>query len=167
MQALKWGPNAWDFLHTITFNYPQDPTEDNKQQYKQLFENLQYTLPCSHCRTSYSLILKYLNIDQYLDSREGLTFWLFIVHNLVNRKLKHELITFNNVVIKYENLRARCGNMNDAEQYNKCIKELVPITSSCIEQNLSLTYTKYKDIAKEQLKNFYESSNIIDPEFIK
>ena len=25
-----WGPDAWLFLHTITFNYPENPSEQDK-----------------------------------------------------------------------------------------------------------------------------------------
>ena len=28
-----WGPAAWTFLHTITFNYPDNPTNQDKQYY--------------------------------------------------------------------------------------------------------------------------------------
>ena len=28
-----WGPPAWTFLHTITFNYPENPTNREKHNY--------------------------------------------------------------------------------------------------------------------------------------
>jgi len=167
MQTNEWGPSGWKFLHMITFNYPQDPDENTKINYKNLFENLQYTLPCNHCRISYTEIYKYISIDNYLDSRDGLTFWLFIVHNLVNRKLKKNLENFEDVYIKYENYRARCGNMNNIEQYNKCKSELKEITKTDINDNILIIYSKYKEIAKKQINNFYHSNDIIDPKFIK
>ena len=167
MQANIWGPSAWKFLHSITFSYPQDPDEDTKKHFKTLFETLQYTLPCSHCRKSYINIYKYICIDQYLDSREGLTFWLFIVHNLVNRKLGHDLENFENVVLQYENFRARCGDMNNIVKFNKCKSELKPLNIIDIQQNVLITYSKYKDISKLQIEEFYKSDNIIDPKFIK
>lgn len=163
MQANEWGPAGWKFLHMISFNYPNDPTESDKINYKNLYENLQYTLPCSLCRSSYSKIFKYICIDYYLDSKDGLTFWLFIVHNLVNLKLNKEMAFFEDIVIKYENFRARCGSMNNIEAYNNCTNELKPIKKSDVENNISLTYTKYKDISKKLIKEFYESIDIIDP----
>ena len=38
-----WGPGAWTFLHTITMHYPDNPNIDQKNNHKQLFENLIYT----------------------------------------------------------------------------------------------------------------------------
>ena len=31
-----WGPSAWIFLHTITFNYPINPTENDKYIYNKV-----------------------------------------------------------------------------------------------------------------------------------
>jgi hypothetical protein len=167
MQANEWGPAAWKFLHTVTFDYPQDPDNNTKDNYKQLFSNLCYTLPCSHCRKSYTDLFKYICIDQYLDSREGLTFWLFIIHNLVNRKLERDLANFEDVVLKYENYRARCGSMNDIAKYTKCKANIKQLKSSDIQHNILVTYSKYKDISKKQIAEYYKSENIIDPKFIK
>ena len=163
MQANKWGPSGWTFLHMISFSYPQDPDESTRQHYKILFENLQYTLPCSHCRNSYSIIYKYIDINDYLDSREGLTYWLFLVHNLVNRKLEHNLEIFENVILKYENYRARCGSMNETEKYNKCKSQELKITLPDIQKNIMLTYSKYKEISKKHILDLYNSNLSIDP----
>jgi len=167
MQANEWGPSAWNFLHMVTFGYPQDPDNNTKDHYKQLFSNLRYTLPCSHCRKSYIELYKYINIDEYLDSREGLTFWLFIIHNLVNRKLKRDLVNFEDVVLQYENYRARCGDMNDVVKYSKCKSDIKEIKLDDIQSNVLITYSKYKEISKKQIEYFYKSENIIDPKFIK
>jgi hypothetical protein len=166
MQANEWGSHAWKFLHSITFSYPQDPDNETKNNFKELFSCLRYTLPCSHCRNSYSIFYKYICIDHYLDSREGLTFWLFIIHNLVNRKLKKDLANFEEIVLEYENYRARCGNMNDIAKFTKCKMEIKPLTISDIQNNVLITYSKYKEISKKQIQEFYNSENNIDPKII-
>ena len=33
MLTSVWGPGLWHFLHVISFNYPIEPNEDQKQQY--------------------------------------------------------------------------------------------------------------------------------------
>ena len=41
-------PEVWDPVvdfYTITMVHPNNPTEDQKFYYRQLFENLKYTLP--------------------------------------------------------------------------------------------------------------------------
>ena len=30
MNVSKWGPGGWVFLHSITFNYPLDPENEDK-----------------------------------------------------------------------------------------------------------------------------------------
>ena len=30
MEASIWGPKAWVFLHSITMNYPEKPTDEDK-----------------------------------------------------------------------------------------------------------------------------------------
>jgi hypothetical protein len=167
MQANEWGPSAWKFLHTVTFAYPQDPDEETKKHYKDLFSTLRYTLPCSFCRNYYTEMYKHIIIDPYLDSREGLTFWLFIIHNLVNRKLERSLANFEDIVLEYENNRARCGSMNNIEQYTKCKTALKPLEHKDFEKSINLTFSKYKKIAYDQIEKFYKTAEIIDPHFKK
>ena len=37
MEPNIWGPHAWLFLHTITLNFPDNPTKEEKEKYKQFF----------------------------------------------------------------------------------------------------------------------------------
>ena len=50
MQTSVWGPILWTFLHIMSFNYPVQPTEEDKIHYKGFVEHLQYILPCKKCR---------------------------------------------------------------------------------------------------------------------
>ena len=80
MRVNKWGNHGWEFLHTTTFNYPIIPTNDDKENYRNLFTSLNYTLPCIYCQKSmiiynetikkYSYItIKYLcNLHHSLDN---------------------------------------------------------------------------------------------------
>ena len=76
MNVNKWGPGGWDFLHSITFNYPLEPTENDKKIYSDFFKSIGNILPCKYCRDSFKIYYKYLPIDHFLDSREGITYWL-------------------------------------------------------------------------------------------
>ena len=33
-----WGPAAWHLLHTISFNYPVEPTSEQKKQYRDFID---------------------------------------------------------------------------------------------------------------------------------
>ncbi len=48
MLTSVWGPSLWHYLHTLSFNYPVNPTPENKSKYKEFILNLQYTLPCKY-----------------------------------------------------------------------------------------------------------------------
>ena len=50
MLTSVWGPGLWHYIHTMSFNYPVKPTADNKKYYMDFVKNMQYTLPCKHCR---------------------------------------------------------------------------------------------------------------------
>ena len=40
MEPNIWGPSAWIFLHTITLQYPEKPTDDDKKKYYVFFNSL-------------------------------------------------------------------------------------------------------------------------------
>ena len=46
MLTTVWGPPAWHFLHTISFNYPIHPTKKQKKEYRNFIFSLQNILPC-------------------------------------------------------------------------------------------------------------------------
>jgi hypothetical protein len=129
MQTSKWGPSAWDYLHTLTFNYPEKPTDDNKKYYYELFNNLKFTLPCKYCRESYSIFFKYININDYLDDRKGIIYWLYTIHNIVNYKLNKKKVNFIDVVSYYEKRRAnqtntKCKKLCICNEMICCCKKL-------------------------------------------
>ena len=37
MNPKIWGPGGWLFLHSITLNYPENPTENDKMYHKNFF----------------------------------------------------------------------------------------------------------------------------------
>ena len=66
MLTSVWGPSAWHYLHTMSFNYPVKPTQEHKQQYYAYFTSLQWTLPCKYCRENYTKNLEVLPLILYL-----------------------------------------------------------------------------------------------------
>jgi hypothetical protein len=96
MNVKYWGPAGWKYLHTVTFNYPEEIDEtdpdhvDLPRRMQDLFENLQFTLPCKYCRASFQQFFKELPIEPFLGGRKALTLWLYLMHNKVNRKLRRQ-----------------------------------------------------------------------------
>jgi hypothetical protein len=139
MQTSKWGPSAWEYLHTLTFNYPEKPTDDNKKYYYELFDNLKYTLPCKYCRESFSIFFKYININDYLNDRMGITYWLFTIHNIVNYKLNKKKVDFIDVVDFYEKRRA---NQTDKKCKKLCICNEIVCCCKKLQKKCNCTRNK-------------------------
>ena len=41
MLTAVWGPSMWHFLHTMSFNYPVQPSADDKKHYRDFMLSLQ------------------------------------------------------------------------------------------------------------------------------
>jgi hypothetical protein len=110
--TTTWGPSTWESLHCISFNYPLNPTSDDKKHYKSYFESLQFVLPCCLCRDHYSHFIKNEKTaltDAVMENRQTLTYWLYTLHNAVNDRLgmKYD-ITYDDLCNKYNGYIAHC-----------------------------------------------------------
>ena len=96
-----WGPSAWTFLHTITFNYPEDPTEDDKRNYYNFFMNLKDVLPCKKCQAHYKENIQKYDLNNSLDSRQDLVQWLIDIYDEVYNKYHdlHNTNMINRIII--------------------------------------------------------------------
>ena len=109
-QTLIWGPLQWTFLHIMSFNYPIDPTPEDKVHYRDYILSLQHVLPCKYCRINLKTNLKTfpLTMDQ-MKNRESFSRYVYELHELVNRMLKKKSnLTYCDVRERYEHFRARC-----------------------------------------------------------
>tara|TARA_A100001015_G_C14766003_1_gene623332 strand:+ start:340 stop:747 length:408 start_codon:yes stop_codon:yes gene_type:complete len=104
MNPEIWGPSGWIFLHTITFNYPINPTPEQKIKHKELFENLSYTLPCARCAQHYLNNLKKYSLDNALETRDKLINWLIDIHNEVNKKNGKRIYSYDEVKKIYSDM---------------------------------------------------------------
>ena len=160
MQVNKWGPSGWKFLHTVTFNYT--PTDENKIKYKLFFDNLGAVLPCPYCCSSFTTYAKALPIDEYLESREGLTYWLYCIHNLVNQKVCKDMPSFKEIIIEYEKIRAKCGKItaeNQVEIKTCQIKQSEVIDYKFIDKFIENTYQKYRENTKKFIIKLFDDGN--------
>ena len=85
MDPKGWGPSAWIFLHSITLNYPEYPSAEDKKNIHGFFSNLGNILPCNSCKWNYkSHLEKYPLNNSVLNSKQNLVKWLIDIHNSVN-----------------------------------------------------------------------------------
>lgn len=105
-----WGPVQWHMLHTISFNYPVNPTEEQKTQYRDYILSLQNILPCGACRKNLTTNLRHLPLTMdAMKSRDSFSRYIYQLHELVNKMLKKKSnLTYCDVRERYEHFRSRC-----------------------------------------------------------
>tara|TARA_Y100001973_G_scaffold88978_1_gene134840 strand:- start:169 stop:642 length:474 start_codon:yes stop_codon:yes gene_type:complete len=104
MDPKVWGPHGWQFLHSITLAYPDNPTLEDKNNHAQFFNGIQNILPCQRCRDHYSLSLQELPVEQHLENKESLFRWLVDIHNRVNVKNNKREYSYDEVTKLYEKM---------------------------------------------------------------
>jgi len=119
MKPDIWGPCAWIFLHFTTMNYPNNPTSEDRANYKRFFYALTKVLPCEKCQKHLEEHINHFPIDPYLDSPNKLAEWLVIVHNRVNKSLGKKEITIQ----EFEEIYSRfmSGDTNPIRLQQQCL----------------------------------------------
>ena len=106
-----WGPPAWTFLHTITFNYPDNPTNEDKQNYYTFFNSLKHVLPCDKCKKHYTENSR--DLKDNLNSKDDLVKWLIDIHNNVNIKNDKSIWSYADVYNKYQDMYNNSNTINN------------------------------------------------------
>ena len=146
MDPHIWGPGAWTLLHSVTFNYPEKPTQQDKNEFSDFFYALANVLPCSVCQDHLKKHLNNLPIKFYLESKETLTKWLFEIHNLVNQDTKKKTITYKQFKQIYKNIYSKSKeSITYYKQKNKKQKIIIYLLIISIIVML-LVYKKYHTI---------------------
>ena len=109
MDVRLWGNQAWDFLHAVTFNYPDSPTAEQMRDHREFFELVARVLPCETCRRHFREELHEKRpVVDWLASRDQLSRWLCDVHNDVNRRTNKPIIPYTAVKAKFDAMRGTC-----------------------------------------------------------
>jgi Erv1 / Alr family len=110
MLTTVWGPSMWHFMHTMSFNYPVTPTQEQKRHYMDFVLNLRNVLPCKYCRMNLTNNLATRPIRMCnMESRDTFSRFVYDLHETVNRLLgKKSGLTYCDVRERYEHFRSRC-----------------------------------------------------------
>jgi hypothetical protein len=152
MLTTVWGPSMWHFLHTMSFNYPVEPSCDQKQHYRDFVLSLRNVLPCGKCRKNLckNLAKLPLTLDR-MKSRATFSKYMYDLHELVNTMLhKTSGLTYAEVRDRYEHFRSRCTlspseMVKDPEEKkpedgcteplygekSKCVLHIMPLKEKC------------------------------------
>jgi len=146
MLTTVWGPSLWHFLHTMSFNYPNEPTVLQKKQYMNFIISLKNILPCKYCRINLIKNFKVLPLKmESMKNRETFSKYIYDLHEHINKMLgKKSNLTYEDVRERYEHFRARCSvkkvkvvkekgcteSLYKGEK-SKCIIKIVPQSKKC------------------------------------
>ena len=111
----------WHFLHSMSFNYPNNPTKSQKKEYKKFIYSLKHILPCGSCRKNFKKNLKDLPLkNKDLKNRYNFSLWMYNLHELINKMLKKKSnLTYEDVRERYEHFRARCTKTKKRKKKKK------------------------------------------------
>lgn len=134
MLTSVWGPPLWHVLHSMSFNYPVNPTNSDKKHYLNFVLNLRWTLPCGKCRQNLVNNFKQLPIHmKHMASRNTFSRYVYDLHEVVNTMLnKKSGLTYESIRERYEHFRSRCSKsvMDKDEQIQLFTKQM---DSGCTE----------------------------------
>ena len=144
MMTSVWGPPMWHMLHTISFNYPISPTEEQKKHYYSFYISLQNILPCRYCRENLAnnMVKLPLTMDVF-KSRDTLSRYVYALHETINTMLgKTSGLSYEDVRERYEYFRSRClENPKKIKEDKKggkgklekgCTEPLYGVKSKCV-----------------------------------
>tara|TARA_B110000967_G_scaffold63879_1_gene65790 strand:+ start:11800 stop:12426 length:627 start_codon:yes stop_codon:yes gene_type:complete len=110
MVTSVWGPALWHSIHTISFNYPVNPSIEDKRKYRQFMLNLVNVLPCKYCRDNLKKNYKAFPLSmKCMKNRDSFSRYVYKLHETVNKLLgKKSGLSYCEVRERYEHFRARC-----------------------------------------------------------
>jgi hypothetical protein len=134
MLTAVWGPGIWHYLHTMSFNYPVNPTTADKHHYRDFVLNLKYVLPCGKCRKNLEKNFKRLPLNMSaMKSRETFSKYIYELHELINKMLdKKSGLSYDDVRERYEHFRARCAKPIKLPTICKRTRKIRKIENGCV-----------------------------------
>ena len=105
MKPSILGPHFWYILHTISFYYPENPSEYHKRAYHDFFHTLKDVIPCEECQKHFAQHIQQYPITPHLDTRSALVRWVIQIHNFVNKSTGKPEYTPEEVLYIYSQLK--------------------------------------------------------------
>ena len=135
MLTTVWGPSLWHFLHTMRFNYPVQPTAEQKKQYKEFMQSLVHILPCKYCRLNLVKNFKTLPLKHSdMENRDTFSRYVYKLHELINTMLgKKSNLSYCDVRERYEHFRAGCNQQKKVVEKG-CTEPIVGKKSKTVIQ---------------------------------
>lgn len=107
MNPQVWGPSFWFVMHTVSLNYPDDPSYTDRRTHYDFYHIIRDVLPCVMCRQHYTELLEQFPVQPFLDSKTSLVSWVVMIHNQVNKRLDKPMIDREEMLANYQQVYAR------------------------------------------------------------
>ena len=147
MTAL-WGPLGWMTLHSVSINYPDSPSQIEKQICTRFLEMFSETITCHNCKSHFVRMLQTYKVvhPEYLNSKQD--FFLFTVraHNTVNKRLDKP--TVKSVAEALKTLQQATSQTSPAEYRQKYFEYLKRIWGTDIGSNGLFMRQKIRELEK-------------------
>ena len=165
-----WGPPAWKFIHIVALAYPVNPSQQEKNNYKQFYTIIGDIIPCHFCRDHYKEhITKNPITDEILSNRKNLLHWTIDIHNEVNKITGKNVYDYETAIqliqqhyIPNNNLDKTSNNNLDKSSNNNLDKSSNNNLDKSSNNNLDKTSNDYDKTTNNNLDksdNYYDKSD--------
>jgi hypothetical protein len=142
MQPYLWGKFVWTSIHFISLGYPNEPSAQDKIDYKNYFENLYAVLPCYACSQNYQDHLRELPItDKVLSDTKSLFKWTVQLHNIVNTSLHKKQMSYEEAYQLYTSVYPKRNGMMEQCFSNLLFRDSPKNTDTSVRTWLWITNT--------------------------
>lgn len=103
MKPELWGPHAWFLLHSISLEYPDTPTQQDKINMVNFINSLGNVLPCDKCKVNFQTHLQLRPLtDQDLSSKAAFVKWMVDIHNDVNKSNNKPTLSYEECIEHFD-----------------------------------------------------------------
>lgn len=94
-----WGPPVWRAFHYTAAGFPSQPSQSDRENYRQYFSKFPFVLPCEECKHHAVALLA--RMPPVVDSRDRMFEWTVNFHNAVNARIGGGELTLNQARTHY------------------------------------------------------------------
>ncbi len=134
-----WGKSGWKFMLSIALGYSDNPTIEQKKNFRYFFENISNILPCEKCAHNYKNHLLELPLDNdVMQNRDNLVLWLTKIRNKTN-------VLTGDKIMSYQDMLNELTHVNK-ETSILSLKHYIMILLICIIVVLIVIYKYYFNV---------------------
>ena len=112
-----WGPRLWYLLHKISYNYEQNPSNEDKSFFLKYVSTVVRIIPCPYCANHLFTAMQNDRLYLNLENKQLLIDWFKNLHNNINVSNGKRIYTGFELDMLYENVSFNHDNLNELILY--------------------------------------------------